>query len=440
MFEGLRKPKDLIVIVVTLLSYGCPIQAIVHAYALDERTVAAWRDRAGGHCQKVHQQLIEQGQLDLMHVQADEMRVKGCKMIAWMGLAMMVSTRLWIAGVVQSSRDRSLADRMMAQVRRCAACLHPLLVLTDGWSAYPGSIRRAFREKVKQTPGAGRACLQIWPQLSIGTVIKRTQNKRVVEITRRMAHGLLSQAELLLQESRGGTVLNTAFIERLNATFRQRLASLTRRSRHAARRIFALETGMYLIGCTYNFCFVHHELSKTRQVGSPCTPAMAAGLTDHVWSICELLSYRIAPLPWDSPTKRRQPRKPVESIKRTGVRPLDPYKNISHKYCRLASGVCGLSKAHEECDVWRVFRTHTKGVSEEHDAINGGIDGGSLVGRSRCQIEGFSNVWDNCQLVVSVVPVNVLIVIGNFRKYTGFIHPFPPCIGLPSVLKEIVRE
>src|SRR5438105_1346404 len=97
MFEGLRKPMDLIVIVVTLLSYGCPVQAIVHAFGLDERTVADWRDRAGVHCHKVHQAIVEQGQLDLMHMQADEIRVKGYKMIAWMGLAMMVSTRLWVA-------------------------------------------------------------------------------------------------------------------------------------------------------------------------------------------------------------------------------------------------------------------------------------------------------------------------------------------------------
>ncbi len=98
MLEGLRKPVELIVIVVILLSYGCPIQAIVHAFGLDERTVADWRDRAGVHCQQVHQEIIEQGHLDLMHVQADEIRVKGCKMIAWMGLAMMVSTRLWLGG------------------------------------------------------------------------------------------------------------------------------------------------------------------------------------------------------------------------------------------------------------------------------------------------------------------------------------------------------
>src|SRR5438876_4346943 len=63
MFEGLRKPVDLIVIVVTLLTYGCPIQAIVHAFGLDERTVAEWRDRGGGHSQRVQEAVREQGQL-----------------------------------------------------------------------------------------------------------------------------------------------------------------------------------------------------------------------------------------------------------------------------------------------------------------------------------------------------------------------------------------
>jgi len=58
------------------------VQAIVHAYDLDERTVARWRDRAGAHCQQVHHAIIEQGNVDLQHVQADEIRVKGRSMIA----------------------------------------------------------------------------------------------------------------------------------------------------------------------------------------------------------------------------------------------------------------------------------------------------------------------------------------------------------------------
>lgn len=141
MFEGLRKPKSLVVIVVTLLSYGCPIQAIVQALELDERTVAAWRDRAGLQCQKVHQAIVEQGQLDLIHVQADEIRVKGRSMVVWIGLAMMVSTRLWLAGAVSHTRDSHLADRLLLQVRACALRLQELLVATDGWAAYPNSIK-----------------------------------------------------------------------------------------------------------------------------------------------------------------------------------------------------------------------------------------------------------------------------------------------------------
>ena len=169
MFEGLRKPKTLIVIVVTLVAYGCPIQAIVQAFGLDERTVASWRHRAGNHCQEVHQAVVQQGQLDLVQVPADEIRVKGRNMIAWMGLAMMVSTRLWLGGVVSLTRDRSLADRLLAQVRSCCQPLRALLVCTDGWNAYPNSIRRAFERKPKRPQdagepvcGCGRRCVSPW--------------------------------------------------------------------------------------------------------------------------------------------------------------------------------------------------------------------------------------------------------------------------------------
>jgi len=311
MFEGLRIATGLVVIVVTLLAFGCPVQAIVQAYGLDERTVASWRDRAGKQCQRVHQAIVEQGQLDLVHVQADEIRVKGHRMIAWMAMALMVSTRLWLGGVVSQERDRTLADRLLHQVRACCLPMRALLVCTDGWAAYPNSIRRAFREKVKKTVGRGRACLEIWPDLCIATVIKRAEKKRVVEVTRKMTLGALELANTLLQATRGGAVLNTAFIERFNGTMRERLASLTRKCRHAAHRIAALSTGMYLIGCTYNWCFPHHELSNSKHFGHPCTPAMASGLTDHVWTIQELVLYKVAPAAWVEPKRPGRPRKGV---------------------------------------------------------------------------------------------------------------------------------
>jgi hypothetical protein len=186
---------------VTLLAFGCPVQAIVQAYGLDERTVASWRDRAGKQCQRVHQAIVEQGQLDLVHVQADEIRVKARAMVAWMGLAMMVSTRLWVGGVVSRTRDRQLADRLLQQVRACSQTACELLICTDGWAAYPGSIKRAFRDKIKLTAGRGRAQLQVWSGLHIGTVIKHTVNKRLKEVVRQMSQGSLDQAMRLLQRS-----------------------------------------------------------------------------------------------------------------------------------------------------------------------------------------------------------------------------------------------
>ena len=312
MFEGLRTAPEVVIIVVTLLAFGCPVQAIVQAYGLDERTVAAWRDRAGKQCQRVHQAIVEQGRLDLIHVQADEIRVKARGMVVWMGLAMMVSTRLWLGGVVSRTRDTSLADQLLRQVRACSRAACALLVCTDGWAAYPNSIRRAFRDKVKRTVGRGRASLQVWSGLHIGTVIKHTVNKRLREVVRQMSHGSLEQALRLLQRSVGGSLLNTSYIERLNGTFRERLATLTRKCRHAAHRLQALETGMYLIGCTYNFCCVHHELSKQgegearRVLGQ--TPAMASGLTDHLWRFSDLLRYKVVPAPWVEPKRRGRPR------------------------------------------------------------------------------------------------------------------------------------
>lgn len=314
MFEGLRKPEELIVIVVTLLAYGCPPQAIVHALGLDERTVARWQARAGAHCQKIHEDQVMQAKLDLQHVQADEIRGKGWKMIPWIAMALMVPTRLWLGGVVSLRRDRQLADRLLEMVKACCEPLRALLVLTDGWASYPGSIRRAFREKVKGVAGRGRSRLQAWPEIVIGTVIKKTAKKRVVEVIRRLTQGGAFAAIALLAASGGGKQLNTAFIERLNATFRERLASLTRRCRHAAHKVSQLEAGMWLVGCTYNFCFPHHELSRraARAQGCPgeilLTPAMASGLTDHVWSVHELLLFRIPPSAWVEPKRRGRPR------------------------------------------------------------------------------------------------------------------------------------
>ncbi len=92
----LRTSAETVSLVVTLMAHGCPLQAIVVAFGYDERTVACWLARAGGQGQAVQEHLVEQPR-DLGQVQADEIRVKKQGGIVWMALAMMVSTRLWLA-------------------------------------------------------------------------------------------------------------------------------------------------------------------------------------------------------------------------------------------------------------------------------------------------------------------------------------------------------
>ena len=134
-------------------------------------------------------------------------------------------------------------------------------------------------------------------------------------VTRRVKQGCPQQIWELIECSQGDGTINTAYIERLNATFRQRLAPLVRRTRHLARLPQTLTCGMYLVGCVYNFCSEHHSLRLPLYVGErglrwvQRTPALAAGLTDHCWTLEELLSFKIAPDPYQPPKKRGRPRK-----------------------------------------------------------------------------------------------------------------------------------
>src|SRR5882672_2676466 len=212
---GLKKQVSLFIIVITLLCHGCPLQAIVAAFGLDERTVLAWQQKAGGHCKQVHEALVEQPR-DLVQVQADEIRVKMAKrVITWMAMAMQVPTRLWLGGVISVRRDQHLIDALATKVRACAAYAAILLV-TDGLISYVKAWKCAFRTPV-YTGKKGRPTLLAWPGVVIGQVIKRHKARRLVEVERRLVQGSKQQQEALQIE---GQVLNTSYIERLNATFR----------------------------------------------------------------------------------------------------------------------------------------------------------------------------------------------------------------------------
>src|SRR5919106_6517921 len=164
VFYRLRTSAETVVIVVTLLAHGCPVQAIGAALGFNERTIAAWWARSGRQGQAVHEYLVEQPR-DLGQVQADELRVKKQGGIVWMALAMMVKTRLWLGGEVSEQRDMSLIRRLIERVRRCAAH-RPLLFCTDGLVSYIRAIRKTFRDPVPTGKG-GRPQLRPWRHIFI---------------------------------------------------------------------------------------------------------------------------------------------------------------------------------------------------------------------------------------------------------------------------------
>ena len=296
----LHRPLPLFVQVVTLLAYGCPPVAIVAAFGLDARTVAAWQGRAGGQCERVHEALVLQPR-DLGQVQADELRVKRQGGIVWLGMALAVPTRLWLGGVVSAQRDGALARALVALVRRAAARTG-LLWSVDGWRPYVQAIRRAFRDPVRTGSRGRPRDLVRWPEVAGGPGVKHHARRHLVGILRRVAVGTEEQVQALLQQTQGAGVLNTAWIERLNATFRARLWALIRRGRALARQLPTLHHATYLTGTVYTFCAPHRTLSQ--RAHTPCTPALAAAITDHCWTVQELLTYRVAPACW-APPKRR---------------------------------------------------------------------------------------------------------------------------------------
>jgi transposase-like protein len=314
-FYRKRTAHDVITVVLTLLTHGCPPQAVVAAFGLDERTVAGWQQQAGQHCQRVHAHVVQQGRVDLQHVQADELWVKMVGRRVWMAMAMAVPSRLWLGGVISPRRDLALIMTSVRMVRSCARSA-AILACVDGLASYITAFRRVFRDPVR-TGRAGRPRLRAVPGLLLGQVIKHQAQRRVVGVTRRAVRGTMAAITAALLATGTGTVINTAYIERLNATFRGAMTPLVRRGRALARTEEALTSGMFLVGCAYNFCWEHESLRLAVGDGGGRkwrgrTPAMAAGLTDHRWTMRELLSHRVPPPPWVAPKRRGRPPKPKD--------------------------------------------------------------------------------------------------------------------------------
>jgi len=282
------------VLVVTLLGHGCPPQAIVAAFGLDGRTVAAWLHRTGAHAARVHAATVETGQVEVGQVQADEICVKVCKGRVWQAMALAVPARLWLGGDLSPTRDGALVTATPRRVAACAATT-ALLLCIDGFAADVGAVRTVFRVAVR-TGRPGRPRLALPGTVLLAQVVKSHKGRRLVGVTRRVVFGTAEAVAEAIARTKGGTRINTSYIERLNATFRAALAPLTRRGRRLAHGAALLTSGMWLVGTACNFCWPHKSLHLPALRGRQWqerTPTVAAGLTDHIWTLEEILHYRV---------------------------------------------------------------------------------------------------------------------------------------------------
>jgi len=211
-------------------------------------------------------------------------------------------------GANHTRRDKALIEQLVAKVHAMALC-RPLLLAVDGLPSYVTAFQKAFRSSLPRHGRTGRPKLVAWPDILIVQVVKR-RTAHQLDVLRRIVQGGEALVQDLLQRSQGGGTINTAYIERLNATFRQRLAWLARRTRCLAQQTATLTAGMYVVGCFYNFCDHHKSLrmrlwiTERRHRWVQRSPAMAAGLTDHRWTTQELFWFRVPPPRW-APPKRR---------------------------------------------------------------------------------------------------------------------------------------
>jgi hypothetical protein len=188
------------------------------------------------------------------------------------------------------------------------AAFDDLLAVTVGTSDRDerhGSLLAAGRYQEETQCDINRSpspLLEHYPQ-----VIKTTRRRRLVEVKRRVIFGTQAAVEQVLAAC--GWQINTAFIERLNLDIRQHVAAVGRRVNTVCKAEDGVRQQLVLFQTYHNFCLPHASLRQplaqpepTNGSGSakqwrPCTPAMAAALTDHVWSLKEVWLYRVPPWP-----------------------------------------------------------------------------------------------------------------------------------------------
>jgi IS1 family transposase/transposase-like protein len=324
--HGKRVPPEVLIWVVGALAEGLGIRAVARVFAVDPNTVLPWltevADQATAFSRYfLHDVHVTQVQMDELfallsvvkagEVSEGETLSRLARSPHWVWVALDPVTKLVLA-IEVGARTLAMAQCLVHQVAQVLAPNCVPLFLTDGFKEYLTAVLTHYGRWVQRPrcwatgPGPKPRWLPL-PSLHYAQVIKQTRRRRLVAVSSRVVFGTLAGVKQVLAAT--GWQINTAFVERVNLSIRQHVAAVGRRVTTFCKGEVGLGQQLALYQLYYNFCLPHASLrlplpqpAPTKGTGSakrwrPCTPAMAAGLTDHVWTLREVVGFRVPPWP-----------------------------------------------------------------------------------------------------------------------------------------------
>ncbi len=311
LLHGKRASVELIVRVMACLAEGLCIRGTARVFEVDPNTVLQWLVEAADQLRAfsqhfLHDVRVQQVQLDELFALLSAVK-DGTPQ--WVWVALDPESKLLLA-IDVGDRTLAMAQRVVHHVAQVLAPDCAPLFLTDGFREYMTALLTHYGQWVQppRRQDKGPHPKPRWmplPQLLYAQVGKTVRRRRLVRVSHRVVFGTLEAVNAVLAPL--GCQINTAFIERLNLALRQHVAAIGRRVATLCKGEDGLRQQLALFQTYHNFCLPHTSLREplprplpTNGTGSakhwrPCTPAMAAGLTDHVWTLREVLLYRVPP-------------------------------------------------------------------------------------------------------------------------------------------------
>jgi len=328
IFHGKCVAVELLVWVIACLAEGLGIRGTARVFELDPNTVLGWLVEAAEHLRAfspyfLHDVRVTQVQLDELYallsavkngeISAGEAGERFDRSPNWVWVAMAPESKLLLA-IDVGERTLAMAQRVVHQVVQVLAPDCAPLFLTDGFREYLTALLTHYGHWVQslRRQDKGPYPKPRWlplPQLLYAQVVKTVRRRRLVHVTHRVVFGTLEAVQQVLAAC--GWQINTAFVERINLTIRQHVAAIGRRVTTLCKGEDGVRQQLVLYQTYYNFCLPHASLrqplpqsvptngSGSAKIWQSRTPAMAAGLTDHVWSLRAVLLFRVPP--WSPP-------------------------------------------------------------------------------------------------------------------------------------------